>query len=107
MFRQVRLLVVLAGVLGAGVVFSSLGRGDAIFAAGNAREAVEPALLKKIASRVDSRKGIITIEASQPVAYAASQPDPQTYLIELRDVETFGFTDGFKVDPRNPVGAIQ
>jgi type IV pilus secretin PilQ/predicted competence protein len=62
--------------------------------------------LTKIGSRVDERTGVITIEASDPVPYVASQPDPRTYVVELRDVATRGFADGFKVDPRHPVGAV-
>jgi type IV pilus secretin PilQ/predicted competence protein len=63
--------------------------------------------LTSIASRVDDRTGVITIEASAPVPYVASQPDPRTYLVELREVTTRGFADKVKADPRNPIGAVQ
>jgi type IV pilus assembly protein PilQ len=63
--------------------------------------------LTSIASRVDDRTGVITIEASAPVPYVASQPDPRTYIVELREVATRGFSDRFKADPRHPVGAVQ
>jgi type IV pilus assembly protein PilQ len=71
--------------------------------------AVRPdaATLKKIASRVDDRTGVVTIEASDPVPYVASQPDPRVLLLELRDVSAAGFTDQFTPDPRNPVAAVQ
>src|SRR5688572_9516202 len=71
--------------------------------------AVRPdaALLKKIASRVDTRAGVVTIEASDPVPYVASQPDPRVLLLELRDVKAAGFIDQFTPDPRNPVAAVQ
>ena len=74
-----------------------------------AARAVRPdaALLKKIASRVDARAGVVTIEASDPVPYVASQPDPRVLLLELRDVKAAGFTDQFTPDPRNPVAAVQ
>src|ERR1041385_8091305 len=67
----------------------------------------DSATLKKIASRVDDRAGVITIEASDPVPYAASQPDPRVFVIELRDVVANGFADQFTADPRNPVSAVQ
>ena len=35
---------------------------------------------------MDDRAGVIAIEASAPVAYVAAQPDPRTFVIELRDV---------------------
>ena len=63
--------------------------------------------LTKISSRVDDRAGVIAIEASEPVPYVASQPDSHTYLVELRDVGVNGFSDGFRADPRHPVGAVQ
>ena len=74
-------------------------------AAGRARADV--ATLKKIASRVDGRAGVISIEASDPVAYVASQPDPRLFVIELRDTSAVGFADAFKPDPRHPFAAVQ
>jgi type IV pilus assembly protein PilQ len=65
------------------------------------------AILRKVASRVNDRAGVITIEASDPVPYVASQPDPRTFVIELRDVVTVGFDDAFKADPRHIVSAVQ
>jgi type IV pilus assembly protein PilQ len=63
--------------------------------------------LKKIASRLEARTGVIAIEASAAVPYVASQPDPRTFVVELRDVVAAGFVDEFAVDPRHPVGAVQ
>ena len=65
------------------------------------------ARLKTIASRVEARMGIVTIEATDPVPYAASQPDANTFLVELRDIESAGFTDGFRADARHPIGAVR
>jgi len=66
----------------------------------------DTAMLKRIASRVDDRAGVISIEASDPVPYVASQPDPRTFVVEMRDVVAAGFADNFKVDPRVPVAAV-
>ena len=74
-------------------------------AAGGARANV--ATLKKIASRIDGRAGVISIEASDPVPYVASQPDPRLFVIELRDTSALGFADTFKPDPRHPFAAVQ
>jgi len=68
---------------------------------------VDQAMLKKIASRVDARTGVLAIEASAPVPYVASQPDPKTFVVELRDVVTFGFEDAFTADPRHPIAAVR
>ncbi len=43
------------------------------------------AVIKRIGSRVDDRAGVISIEASDPVPYVASQPDPNTFVVEMRD----------------------
>src|SRR4029453_18595989 len=67
----------------------------------------DTAMLKRIASRVDDRAGIISIEASDPVPYVASQPDARTFVVEMRDVVAIGFADNFKVDPRVPVAGVR
>ena len=68
---------------------------------------IEATTLKTIASRVDRSAAVIAIEASAPVAYVAVQPDPRTFVIELRDVVTQGFADNFKPDPRLPFSAVR
>ena len=77
----------------------------ASLAAGGAR--VDTATLTNIASRVDGRAGVISIEASDPVAYVASQPDPRLFVIELRDIDSLGFADHFPPDPRHPFVAVE
>jgi type IV pilus assembly protein PilQ len=67
----------------------------------------DAAMLKRIASRLDGRTGVIAIEASTPVPYVASQPDARTFVVELRDVVTAGFEDGFTADPRHPIAAVK
>jgi type IV pilus assembly protein PilQ len=74
---------------------------------GAARARNDAAMLKRIASRLDGRTGVIAIEASTPVPYVASQPDARTFVIELRDVVTAGFEDGFTADPRHPIAAVR
>jgi len=65
------------------------------------------AVLKRISSRVDNRAGVVSIEASDPVPYVASQPDPKTFVIEMRDVVAVGFADNFIVDPRVPIAGVR
>jgi type IV pilus assembly protein PilQ len=69
--------------------------------------ATDLAMLKRIASRVDGRTGVIAIEASTPVPYIASQPDPKTFVVEMRGVVALGFQNEFATDPRHPVAALQ
>ncbi|PYR68213.1 MAG: hypothetical protein DMF88_10120 [Acidobacteria bacterium] len=66
----------------------------------------DTAMLKRISSRVDDHAGVISIEASDPVPYVASQPDPMTFVIEMRDVLAVGFADNFTRDPRVPITGV-
>jgi type IV pilus assembly protein PilQ len=79
----------------------------AVMAPVGARAArADVATLKRIASMVDGRAGVITIEASDPVPYVATQPDPRSFVVELRDIVATGFADGFTADPRSPIAAV-
>jgi type IV pilus assembly protein PilQ len=74
---------------------------------GAAGARTDAATLKRIASRLEGRTGVIAIEASTPVPYVASQPDARTFVVELRDVVTAGFEDSFTADPRHPIAAVR
>jgi hypothetical protein len=65
------------------------------------------ATLRKVSSSLDTRIGLLTIEASAPVPYVASQPDAHTTLVEMRDVEARGVADRIKIDQRHPVDAVK
>jgi type IV pilus assembly protein PilQ len=94
-YRLSLLLVVCAFVaLGAKVPVGAAGAG------------VDTATLKKITSRLDARAGVLAIEASDPVPYVASQPDPKTFIIELRDVVAAPVSHPVQADPRNPFAAV-
>jgi type IV pilus assembly protein PilQ len=95
MYRYLILLVLSAAIMTGA---------RASLVAGGAR--VDTATLTTIASRVDGRAGVISIEASDPVAYIASQPDPRLFVVELRDVDSVGFADDFTPDPRHPFVAV-
>ncbi|HEY6506463.1 MAG TPA: hypothetical protein VIY56_00535, partial [Vicinamibacterales bacterium] len=73
---------------------------------GAAGAGIEPAVLKRVASRVEPRIGVLTIEASAPVPYVTSQPDPKSFVVELRDVVTAGAVGGFTPDPRSPITSV-
>ena len=42
--------------------------------------------LRAISSRLDGGLSTVRIEATEPVAYVTSQPDPRTVLVDLRNV---------------------
>ena len=43
--------------------------------------------LRSISTRLDGTISTVLIEASEPVAYLTSQPDPLTVLVDLRNVD--------------------
>jgi type IV pilus assembly protein PilQ len=48
----------------------------------------------------------VLIEASEPVAFIAARPDPFTVLVDLRNVATTGYANGFSANPASPVRAV-
>ena len=57
---------------------------------GAASSGVETPQLRAVSSRLDGGVSSIVIEATEPVAYVTSQPDPLTVLVDLRNVTAGG-----------------
>jgi len=93
----------LTAALVLGALVATFALGSLVASAAGAATAT----LKAIASRVDGHAGVVAIEASDPVSYVAAQPDPHTFVVELRDVATDAFADRFRPDPRHPFAAVQ
>jgi type IV pilus assembly protein PilQ len=64
------------------------------------------ATLKRVTSQLDARTGLLSIEASAPVAYVASQPDARTTIVEMRDVSAGRVAGNVKIDQRHPIDAV-
>ena len=64
------------------------------------------ATLKKVTSSLDPRTGLLTIEASAPVPYVASQVDARTTLVEMRDVVVDKAAARVRIDRRHPIDAV-
>jgi type IV pilus assembly protein PilQ len=58
--------------------------------------------LKSITSRLDGAVSTVLIEASEPVAYLTSQPDPLTVLVDLRNVNA----DALGAPPMTPLAPV-
>jgi type IV pilus assembly protein PilQ len=65
----------------------------------------ETPALKSISSRLDGTVSTVLIEASEPVAYLTSQPDPLTVLVDLRNVNVAGLSKP-AADLLAPVSAV-
>lgn len=73
---------------------------------GAAGARADTATLRAIDSRADADTAVIAIEASDVVPFVASQPDPTSFVVELRNVDAEGFANRFSADPRFPVSAV-
>lgn len=62
--------------------------------------------LKSISSRLDGLVSTVLIEASEPVAYLTSRPDPLTVLVDLRNVNAGGLAGRPAGDLLAPVNAV-
>jgi type IV pilus assembly protein PilQ len=66
-----------------------------------------PARLLGVRPHLDSGRPSVLIEASSPVSYAASQPDPLTMIVDLRQVSAAGATNAFtQPSAELPVAAV-
>ncbi|HUQ86259.1 MAG TPA: type IV pilus secretin PilQ [Vicinamibacterales bacterium] len=66
----------------------------------------ETPALKSISSRLDGAVSTLLIEASEPVAYLTSQPDPLTVLVDLRNVSAAGLDGTPAAGLLAPVSAV-
>jgi type IV pilus assembly protein PilQ len=66
----------------------------------------ETPALKSISSRLDGGVSTVLIEASEPVAYLTSQPDPLTVLVDLRNVNANGLDGRPVADILAPVSGV-
>ena len=80
----------------------SLARGGVL----SAESTPVGARLTAISSTAEGSRAAVLIEASEPVAYLTSQPDPATLVVDLRNVQSAGFANGFTARPGSPVRAV-
>ena len=66
----------------------------------------ETPALKSISSRLDGAVSTVLIEASEPVAYLTSQPDPLTVLVDLRNVNAAALDGKPIAEMLTPVSAV-
>jgi type IV pilus assembly protein PilQ len=62
--------------------------------------------LRAISSRVNSKGTALLIEATDPVAYVATRPDPLTVVVDVRNVTAEGITNAVVADPKSPIAAV-
>jgi type IV pilus assembly protein PilQ len=68
--------------------------------------AAATAQLRAISSRVHAGGASLTIEASEPVAYVTTRPDPLTVLLDFRNVDASGLSTSLAEGEDNPIARV-
>src|SRR5438270_10511920 len=94
--RGLALLVTMA----AGALVSAAAPAERPAAAGGAR-------LTAISTRVSSKGASLVIEATDPVAYVATRPEPLTVLVDFRNVAVDGVANSVAPSANSPIAAVE
>jgi type IV pilus assembly protein PilQ len=78
--------------------------GTLIRASSPEASAAAPARLTAISSRVHGKSASLVIEATEPVAYVATRPDPLTVLVEFRNVNAAAVANSVKAG--GPIASV-
>jgi len=62
--------------------------------------------LKAISARVNNKGASLVIEASEPVAYTTSRPDPLTVLLDFRNVAGNDVANSVAADVKSPIANV-
>jgi type IV pilus assembly protein PilQ len=62
--------------------------------------------LKAITARVGANGAQVVIEATEPVPYLATRPDPMTIVLEFRNVDAQSLVNKFAVNTKSPVSGV-
>jgi type IV pilus secretin PilQ/predicted competence protein len=62
--------------------------------------------LKAISAKVSGKGASLLIEASEPVSYVASRPDPLTLLLDFRNVGAEGVANSVAANARSPIVSV-
>ena len=68
--------------------------------------AIATVRLKTISARVNAKGASLVIEASEPVAYTTSRPDPLTVLLDFRNVGAAEVANSVAADVKSPIASV-
>ncbi len=94
--------LVIAVVLAGGMVTASSSNSGS----GATAVTVPAVRLKSISSKVTSKGTSLVIEATEPVPYVATRPDPLTLFIDFRNVAAEGMTSAVSTDAKSAITAV-
>jgi type IV pilus assembly protein PilQ len=85
------------------VLFAALGETSRAAAGG---AVVPDARLTAISSRATAKSASLLIEATAPVPYVTTRPDPLTVLLDFRNVAADGMANAVTANARSPISAV-
>jgi type IV pilus assembly protein PilQ len=62
--------------------------------------------LKAISSRLNANGASLIIEATEPVPYVSTRPDPLTLVLDFRNVDMAGGAPAVKPDAKSPIAGV-
>jgi type IV pilus secretin PilQ/predicted competence protein len=74
--------------------------------ASNAASPAAAARLKTISARMHSNGSSLVIEATDPVGYVATRPDPLTITVDFRNVVSDGVANSVGANARSPIAGV-
>jgi type IV pilus assembly protein PilQ len=86
-------------LLAAGVLLGASGLAKSSGAGGAAR-------LTAVSARVNNSGASLVIEASEPVPYVATRPDPLTVVLDLRNVDAEGVANSVVPNAKSPITRV-
>jgi len=86
-------------------LFLTVAAAGALRAAGPDAMATNPRL-KAISARVGSKGASLTIEATEPVGYSLTRPDPVTVLVDFRNVTMADVANTVVANAKSPIAAV-
>jgi type IV pilus assembly protein PilQ len=86
-----------------------MAAGALVSAAGPAERTTAPSAvrLKAISSRVNAKGASLVIEATDPVPYVASRPDPLTVVVDFRNAVAEGVANSVAPSAKSPIAGVE
>jgi type IV pilus assembly protein PilQ len=93
---------------GIALIAATIGAGTLVQASGPAARPapVGSVRLTAISSRVHSKGASLVIEATEPIAYVASRPDPLTLLLDFHDVDSNSVANRLTETAKGPIAGV-
>ena len=67
---------------------------------------VPPPRLKAISARMDAKGASLVVEASEPVPYLTTRPDPLTVFLDFRNVDAQRVTKKVPANTKSPIAGV-